>query len=125
MTNDTDALPPFSIWLERQLVRRGWNGSDLARAMDVAPGTVWNWTHGKRRLRDSDLIRRMAEAFQINQDVILEQLDLRDGGADRMTLAVRALAPTIDAYDWSDEDLEHLRNQIESLAEWMKVRRFD
>lgn len=116
MEKDNDSLPPFSRWLKRQLQRRGWSGPDLAREMDVAPGTTWNWINGKRKLTDPTLIRKMSHALNVHQDEILEQLDIREGGADRMSPAVRRLAPVIDSYDFSDEQLDTIEGVIRALA---------
>ena len=41
---------------------------------------------------------------------------MRDGGADRMSLAVRRLAPTIDSYNWTKEQLDQLEGIISSLG---------
>lgn len=125
MEKDNDSLPPFSKWLKRQLLRRGWSGPDLAREMELSPGTTWNWLNGKRKLSDPVLIRRMADALNVHQDEILEQLNIRESGADRMSPAVRRLAPVIDAYNFSDEQLDTIEGVIRAMAGNVHVPRIE
>lgn len=103
MARETDTAPDFTAWLNRQVERRGWSGSELARRMDILPGTANNWLAGRRRLSDRKLILRMAEVLDVHQDEILEQLDMREGGADHMSLAVRRLQPLIDSIQWNED----------------------
>lgn len=116
MDTNQEVPSPFPQWLRRQIDRRGWSGAELGRQMGVPTGTVNNWLRGDRRLTDADLIHRMAEALNVHQDEILEQLDLRGTGADHMSLSVRRLAPTIDRYNWTQDQLDQLEGVIDSLG---------
>lgn len=116
MEDSGHQLPPIALWLRRQLVRRGWKSADLVRATDLSSGTISRWLNGQRIPRDGEHIRLLADALNVHQDEILEQLNMRDGGADRMSLAVRRLAPTIDSYNWTKEQLDQLEGIISSLG---------
>lgn len=118
MDIEKDSLPEFSVWLQRQLKRRGWSGSELARRMDLNhAGTVNNWLAGRRALKDGELIRRLAEALSVHQDEILELLDMRDGGADHMSLAVRRLQPLIDSVQWNEGTYRMVESLLVSIRE--------
>lgn len=106
----------FSVWLRRQLDRRGWSGAEFARQADVLPATATRWINGDRQPRSGEHIRKIADALRIHQDEILELLEMRDGDADRMSFAVRRLAPVIDKYEWGEEQLEALAGIIDNAG---------
>ncbi len=115
MNNEQADTGQFPEWLRRQIDRRGWSGAELGRRMDVPTGTVNNWLRGDRKLTDAGLIHRMATALNVHQDEILELLDLRDGGADRMSLAVRRLQPLIDSIQWNEGTYKLVESTLENL----------
>lgn len=102
MEDETTSPSQFPAWLQRRLDRRGWSAADLHRESGIAPQTISKWLLGERTPRKPDLIHRLAVALSVHQDEILEQLDMRDGGADRMSLAVRRLQPLIDSVQWNE-----------------------
>lgn len=110
-----DSVPPFAAWLQRQIRRRGWSGAELSRRTDIPPATISRWVNGLRAPRDGDHIRRLSDALSVHQDEILEQLDMRDGGADHMSLAVRRLQPLIDSLQWDEGLYRLVEGQLESL----------
>lgn len=70
---------------------------------------------GTRVPRDPEHIRLLADVLGIHQDEILEQLDMRDGGADRMSLAVRRLQPLIDSVQWNEGMFRLVESTLENL----------
>lgn len=116
MESSEDARAQFAPWLRRQLQRRGWNAAELSRRTGLASGTISRWLNGQRTPRDGEHIHLLAQALALHQDEILERLEMRDGTADHMSLAVRRLSPVIDRYDWSEEALEQLARVIDSVG---------
>lgn len=117
MDDTNSSLPEFAQWLRRQTHRRGWSGAELARQADVSPATATRWLNGERQPREGKHIHRLAEALNIHQDEILELLDMRDGGADHMSLAVRRLQPLIDSVQWNEGTYRMVEGLLVSIRD--------
>ena len=69
MTKEEAALK-FSIFLQDALERKHWTQYALARAMGVTHGQVSHW-HNAKRVPSPRSCRRIAEAMDLDPDVVL------------------------------------------------------
>jgi transcriptional regulator with XRE-family HTH domain len=65
-------MDPFAEWLLSELDRRNMSQSDLARAADLAPGTVSNIINGRRGRSDRSL-SAIAKALKIPTEIIFRK----------------------------------------------------
>ena len=59
----------FATWVRAEMNRRGWTGADLARRMNVDPGTVGNVLNGNRGAGPTFCIV-LAQAFGLSREVV-------------------------------------------------------
>lgn len=60
----------FGAWLQRQLVRREWNQSDLARRSGIHTSRISDWVNGKRA-PSTENAERLADALGVSVDEVL------------------------------------------------------
>lgn len=71
------AIDPDRLRLRRELARRGWHESDLARAANISPATVTAAVHG--RCISARTLRKIAVA--LTQMPVIPELDALLGSA--------------------------------------------
>lgn len=95
MSGDT-----FSAWLRRQLQRREWTESDLARRMSTTPSVVNRWARGER-VPSPQSCESLADVLLIDVNEVLEraghkprEIELPPGDPRRTIIAlIRQLDP--------------------------------
>lgn len=59
----------FGEWLEDELIRRGWQQSDLAEYLRMSESSISSWKSGTKPRRTT--CRRIAEALNIDENEVL------------------------------------------------------
>lgn len=85
MTNGENG---FAEWLSDEMLRRGWQQADLARAAGVTRATISNIINGMRG-PGPRVCRDIARAFGVDEDEVLSRAGHRSGKptADDMGLS--------------------------------------
>jgi transcriptional regulator with XRE-family HTH domain len=114
----------FGAWLKRQLNRREWNQSDLARRLETRPGVVSHWVRGDR-IPDPESCRAIADALHLDEDLVLALAGHRT--------ATEPLKPDDPATEfvgmvkrvrWDDEErVEAMRETLQRWLRFDKARR--
>lgn len=99
----------------------------MSRATGFSTTTISAWRRGKVALPQLETRRRLASELGITHVQLLvamgelteEEVNLPE---DPRSDAVRFLSPAIDAYEWREGDLEHLRNMINAQGSWANAR---
>lgn len=60
----------FPIWLARQLDRRNWSQTDLAKKVGTNSSVVSRWVRGER-IPSTRSVEKIAEAFDVDPDYVL------------------------------------------------------
>lgn len=110
---ESGGMNRFGRWLLTQLQRRGMTHRELAEGVGVSRPTVTRWVNGLD-LPDTENIIRLAEALDIEKEVIIDLLGIQERPALRRAgpppaevVWVTVLAPTIgDDFDrWLSESI--------------------
>lgn len=109
-------------WLERQLRRREWSRSDLARHLGVGTGTVSKWFNGRQP--SPEYIDRIADVLGADRDLVLSLAGHRalDEELDPESPAGRIHA-LVDRMEWTDEKVIAIEGLLQMYLEADRKKR--
>lgn len=94
----------FSEWLFEQLQERNWSQADLARASGLTRQAISYYTSDKSKSPDIHSLRKIAKAFKVPEDIVLEKAGLMPAKSELSALK-RALIHQLEQADEDDAAL--------------------
>jgi transcriptional regulator with XRE-family HTH domain len=92
-----NTLISFSEWLQKELERKGWNQSDLARAAHLGKGSLSDIISGRRKV-GSEVARAIADALKLPPEQVFRAAGIlppekEDPWVDEMSHKLGQLSP--------------------------------
>lgn len=104
----------FGAWLQKQLNRRQWTQTELAKRAGVGQTTVSAWLRGAR-LPDALSCDKIADALFLSRDEVLARAGLRPVEHDDSDL-VRELTELLRRIDWTPDRARLARTVLTGMA---------
>jgi transcriptional regulator with XRE-family HTH domain len=119
---------PLSDWLRKQIRRRQWSQSDLARELGVGTGTISRWMNGRQP--DTRYCERIADVFGVEADLVLTLAGHRpevepidpDDPVERICGLLRRARLTLEQFDAVEGMVDRYRGWNRKMAREAKGR---
>jgi transcriptional regulator with XRE-family HTH domain len=107
----------FSERLKMLRKERGWSQEDLARRLDVSPGSVGNWEMGPHEPHPKTL-RKIAALFEVDVLFLLRGEREEESGVAPNTVGLREGSPEYKAVNLGEllREVEDARDRLERIA---------
>jgi transcriptional regulator with XRE-family HTH domain len=113
----------FEDWLRRQLRRRDWTQSDLAKRLDASTGTISRWATGAR-LPEPESVERLADVFGVDVDLLLTLAGHRPATEPlKLDDPVTEIVALVKRVQWNEERVETARSILQRWLEFDRKRK--